>query len=493
MANLAKKSTGPTGPQDEVMKVTLDRGVCVTAYHPPTQTGWAISLSAQELNSNNLATKLCKLEDQVGALLQRCEIKIVGNDILTTSLQSFLKSNNIPIKAVAKENAERFNILFYPKTGRLRVATEIAPVTPKIDSTVTSSKPAIALVPNAVPKKTKVLIVDDSITIQRLLNAIFVADPEIEVVATAGRPSQVEELILRHRPDVITMDIHMPEMDGVTLLKKLMPQYPIPTVMITSLSIEEGSKVLDALEHGAVDYIQKPSADVLKVLAPQIVERIKVAAKAKIFKSKIALRSTAPKLSKVFDDSVIVAIGSSTGGTEAVKEVFVRLPEHIPPILVVQHIPPVFSRAFAERLNQLCPFEVKEAEDGDIVRPDLALIAPGGKNMRLERRQGKLRVVVEETPPRNRHRPSVDILFDSVAETMNKKAIGIILTGMGADGAQGLLKMKNAGARTVAQDEASSVVYGMPREAVKLGAAEPMDLFKIPEHLMNLLNNPKQS
>ncbi|MBC7692119.1 MAG: chemotaxis response regulator protein-glutamate methylesterase [Methylotenera sp.] len=332
------------------------------------------------------------------------------------------------------------------------------------------STPAAAVAER--PKK--VLVVDDSKTIRELLTKILSSDPELQVVACAELPSQVEDLIRRHQPDVITLDIHMPEMDGVTLLRQYLPKYPVPTVMITSISMEESTQVLTALESGAVDYIQKPSFQELARVAPLIIEKVKTAAQVRL-KTRAQLlsskSSTVRHASQMYQDGMIVAIGSSTGGTEALKVVLTQLPEKIPPILVVQHIPAVFSKAFADRLNQLCPFEVKEAQDGDEVLPNQVLIAPGGLQMSLIRSGPGLRVKIEDSAPVNRHKPSVDVLFDSVAELVGKRAVGVILTGMGADGSKGLLKMRNAGARTIAQDQESCVVFGMPAEAIKLGAA----------------------
>ncbi len=204
---------------------------------------------------------------------------------------------------------------------------------------------------------------------------------------------------------------------------------------------------------------------------------------SKVFQGSSQAVNRHRNLKKEIDESIVIAIGSSTGGTEALREVLTRLPDHIPPILIVQHIPPVFSRAFADRLNGLCEFQIKEAEDGDEVKPDRVLIAPGGKHMTVKKINNVLKVVIEETELYNRHRPSADLLFNSVANCIGNKAVGVILTGMGNDGAEGLLKMKVSGARTLAQDEATSVVYGMPKEAVRLGAAEPTNLLKIPEIL----------
>jgi two-component system chemotaxis response regulator CheB len=272
--------------------------------------------------------------------------------------------------------------------------------------------------------------------------------------------------------------------------------------MITSIGLEEGSRVLQALEAGAVDYVQKPSASELAEVAPVIVEKIKAAATAKV--------KSAPKTSPVtlvggakntnprpyaghLDQNCLIAIGSSTGGTEALRQVLTELPAAIPPIVITQHIPAVFSKAFADRMNSLCPFEVYEAEHGMEVLPGRVFIAPGGRQMQIRKRNdGKMFIVIDDSPPVNRHKPSVDYLFDSVVEACGGKCIGVILTGMGADGAKGMLKLKNAGARTIAQDEATCAVFGMPREAIRLGAAsEVLPLGDIASKLIQWLSQRK--
>ena len=331
-------------------------------------------------------------------------------------------------------------------------------------------------------KKIKVLVIDDSETIRKLLHRIISDDPDLECVGTVELPSKALKAIEDLRPDVLTLDIHMPEMDGIALLKKILPIYPLPVVMISSLSREEGVFVLDALEAGAVDYIQKPSFNQLKTLAPLICERLKNAKLAKLkvknFQNKKPLKTTNLDLTDL-DLGYLIGIGSSTGGTEALKEVLTSLPDQIPPILIVQHIPPIFSKSFADRMNHLCRFEVREANDGDLVLPNQVLVAPGGFQMRVIEQYGNLKVLVEDTDPVNRHKPSVDVLFDSMALLPMKKMVAAILTGMGADGAKGLLKLRQRGIFTVGQDEASCVVYGMPKEAAKIGAVTkvlPLDL-----------------
>jgi two-component system chemotaxis response regulator CheB len=341
-------------------------------------------------------------------------------------------------------------------------------------------------------RRAKVLVVDDSETIRKLLTHVIDEDPALECVEAVESPLRVEAAIVKHQPDVITLDIHMPEMDGVTLLKRILARHTIPVVMISALSKEEGTQVLEALEVGAVDYLQKPSMSDVKSFAPQIREKIRDASKARVKKASLRLSGAMRDLrSAEMDPQQLVVIGSSTGGTEALKSVLTRLPQRIPPILIVQHIPPVFSKAFADRMAQLCPFEVREARDGDLIEPGVVLIAPGGKQMKVRERQHELRVLIDDSPPVNRHKPSVDCLFDSVAALRRKKVVACILTGMGADGARGMLALRGGGARTFAQDEATSVVFGMPKEALRLGGAEvavPLD--RIADKLVELCRVP---
>ncbi|MDJ0276260.1 chemotaxis response regulator protein-glutamate methylesterase [Sphingomonas sp. 2R-10] len=338
--------------------------------------------------------------------------------------------------------------------------------------------------------KIRVLIIDDSASVRQAMTAILSEDPEIEVIAAAADPFAAARYIQEEVPDVITLDVEMPRMDGVTFLRKLMSQRPIPVVMCSSL-VEEGSEtLLQALEAGAVDVILKPRmgiADHLNESRMMIRETVKGAARARVRSRAAGARSGAPA-AKLTADAVlppptgramsrttemVVCIGASTGGTEALREVLEALPANSPGIVIVQHMPESFTRAFARRLNGLCQVDVKEAEDGDTVMRGHVLIAPGGLRHTLLERQGARYVVsVKEGPLVSRHRPSVDVLFRSAARNAGSNAVGIIMTGMGDDGARGLLEMKQAGARTVAQDEATSIVFGMPKEAIARGAAD---------------------
>jgi two-component system chemotaxis response regulator CheB len=338
--------------------------------------------------------------------------------------------------------------------------------------------------------KIKVLVVDDSASVRQALLSILSEDPSFDV-EVASDPIVAASLIAKRVPDVITLDVEMPRMDGVTFLRKLMSQCPVPVVMCSSL-VEEGSETLfQALEAGAVDIILKPRMGVADHLAEQhqhIRDTVKSAARARV--GRISPRSlppmgTTPKLTAdamlppptsramARTTEMVVCIGASTGGTEALRTVLTNLPANAPGIVVVQHMPEGFTRAFAQRLDSLCEVSVKEAEHGDTVMRGHVLIAPGGLRHTMLMRQGaRYEVGIKEGPLVSRHRPSVDVLFRSAAQNAGANAVGLIMTGMGDDGARGLLEMRNAGARTLAQDEASSVVFGMPKEAIACGAAE---------------------
>jgi two-component system, chemotaxis family, protein-glutamate methylesterase/glutaminase len=323
-------------------------------------------------------------------------------------------------------------------------------------------------------RKIRVLIVDDSAIVRRLLSEALASEPDLEVVGTAPDPYVARDKIISLRPDVLTLDIEMPRMDGLTFLKKLMQFYPLPVIVISSLAQSSSRIALEALQCGAVEVLAKPggpySVGELKQDLPQ---KVRAAASARIGQAKPQWSAPAGPLALAGNSSsTVIAIGASTGGTEAIREVLVDLPANMPGMLIVQHIPAVFSLAFANRLNDLCRVRVKEAVDGDRVTAGLALIAPGNFHMTLRKTGGEYCVSVQDGPRVCYQRPSVDVLFESVAQVAKGDAIGAILTGMGADGAEGLLKMKRAGARTAAQDEASCVVFGMPREAIRAGAVD---------------------
>lgn len=384
--------------------------------------------------------------------------------------RKILAQSGIPVIGEAVGEIHGRKVLFHIPSGRLQVA--------KIKKTHTEITSVLSS-----PLK-KVLIVDDSKTIRDLLSRIIKEDPSLSVIGTAADPIEAASMIAKEKPDVITLDIHMPKMTGVEWLEKLLPVQPIPVVMISSLEFKEGNDVFRALELGAIDYIQKPTLSELGVVGPIIREKVKAASFAKVLKTQD--RRIQPVVSAQIDLRKVLAIGASTGGTEALKSVLCAFPATIPPTLIVQHIPPVFSKAFADRLNELCPFEVKEAEDGDELKPSRVLIAPGGKQMRVQQTTKGLAVRITDDAPMSRHKPSVDYLFHSVASVIGNRAIGVILTGMGADGAKGLLDMKSRGAQTIGQDEASCVVYGMPRVAFEMGAVQKVaPLSQIPRIILN--------
>jgi two-component system chemotaxis response regulator CheB len=334
----------------------------------------------------------------------------------------------------------------------------------------------------------KVLIVDDSAIVRKILQDTLSSERDIEVVGTAPDPYIARDKILALRPDVLTLDIEMPRMDGLTFLKALMQHYPLPVIIISSLGHASCQSALDALRLGAVEVLAKPGGPYsIGDLKHALPSKIRAAAAARVGGAKPAappLRPVTP--SSTFPPGALIAIGASTGGTEAIQEILTRMPADSPGIVVTQHIPPVFSRAFADRLNQLGPLRVKEAEDRDEVKRGHVLIAQGGLHMVLRRDGGGYCVALKDGPKVCYQRPSVDVLFHSVAEVAGAKATGVILTGMGSDGAQGLLRMKQAGAHTIAQDEATCVVFGMPREAIRLGGVESvLPLSEIPDAVLN--------
>lgn len=335
-------------------------------------------------------------------------------------------------------------------------------------------------------RRIRVLIVDDSAIVRKILREALAGEPDIEVVGTAPDPYVARDKILALRPDVLTLDIEMPRMDGLTFLKKLMRLYPLPVVVISSLAQPSCRAALDALAFGAVEVLGKPGGPYsVGEMRQTIAAKIRAAAIARLRGSEIFVRpaeAAAPILAAPsWSPDNVLAIGASTGGTEAISAILTTLPATSPGIVIAQHIPPEFSRAFASRLNQMCAVEVKEAVEGDHLRQGLALVAPGGFHLVLRRTVTGYIVAVKSGPRVCYQRPSVDVLFQSVAEAAGRNAVGVLLTGMGADGARGLLAMRHAGAHTIAQDEATCVVFGMPREAIKLGAAaEVLPLQSIP-------------
>ena len=324
----------------------------------------------------------------------------------------------------------------------------------------------------------KVLVVDDSAIVRKIFREYLSRESDIEVVGTAPDPYVARDKIVQLKPDVITLDIEMPRMDGITFLKKLMRYYPIPTIIVSSLTREGSKMAMEALACGALEVISKPTDGYSAGdMGMQLVDKIRAVARIPMVKRIQGAVNVPPppvQVSQALKETTnkIIAIGASTGGTEAIKTVLMGMPANAPGIVVVQHMPAKFTTSFAERLNELCKISVKEARDGDSVVNGTALIAPGNYHMLLKRSGARYYVQVKTGPMVNHQRPAVDVLFNSVAMYAGSNAVGVILTGMGADGARGLLKMREAGAGTVAQDEKSCVVFGMPKEAIKAGAVD---------------------
>jgi two-component system, chemotaxis family, protein-glutamate methylesterase/glutaminase len=355
-------------------------------------------------------------------------------------------------------------------------------------------------------KKIKVMVVDDSALVRQTLSGLLNLDPEICVIATAADPLFAAQKIAKEKPDVITLDLEMPRMNGLTFLKKLMSSHPIPVVIISNHTSSGAEASFQALQYGAVEVIAKPKVaikDFFEESRIYLCDAVKAAAEAKIKKAdpNTGPRRPMPKLSA---DSVIslsgtpiflketadklITMGASTGGTTAIQEFLEKMPPNCPGIVIVQHMPELFTRSFADRLNRTCSISVKEGTHGDIITPGKAIIAPGNKHMMIRKTDTQYCVEIKEGPLVNRHRPSVDVLFRSAAKFAGQNAVGIILTGMGDDGAQGLLEMKQAGAYTIAQDEATSVVFGMPKAAISLGASSiVLPLEKIAGHVFQQL------
>ena len=338
-------------------------------------------------------------------------------------------------------------------------------------------------------KKIKVIVIDDSFVFRQTFTKHLSEDNEIEVVATAANPYEARDKIIQHRPDVITLDVEMPKMNGIDFLKKLMPQYPLPTIVVSAVS----ERVFDALNAGAVDFVTKPESGTnLKLYFEDLLDKIKTASKANVknttkFRHKNEVASQQSReLSRQ-----IIGIGASTGGTNALFDILKALPKNMPPIVIVQHMPQGFTKIYAERLNKNCELFIKEAEDGDKLEPGKALLAPGGKHMRVVKKAAGYFAELEDGNDSNKvngHCPSVDVLFDSLSKTIKNYGIGVILTGMGKDGAKGLLQMKNEKAQTIGQDEASSIVYGMPKAAFDIGAVDVQrPLNKIAEEINKLV------
>ena len=325
-------------------------------------------------------------------------------------------------------------------------------------------------------RKIRVLVVDDSYVFREVLVRGISSDPAIEVVASAKDPYDARDKLLEYKPDLMTCDIEMPGMNGIAFIRQLLPQYPLPVIAVSS----HGESALEALHAGAVEFVAKPAfrnAEYVEDFLLQLIQKIKIAAHAKVARKearprKNELGAAAQPAGPIKDRDKLIVIGASTGGTEAIHYLLQQLPADMPGIVIVQHMPPIFSRMFAERLNRSCPQEVSEASGYDYVKPGTVLIAPGDRHASIVKAGDRFRVECHRGEKVSGHCPSVDVLFDSAAKAAGDRAIGILLTGMGQDGAKGMLALRQSGARTIAQDEASSVVYGMPKAAYDIGAVE---------------------
>ncbi|UCP99069.1 chemotaxis response regulator protein-glutamate methylesterase [Edwardsiella tarda ATCC 15947 = NBRC 105688] len=337
--------------------------------------------------------------------------------------------------------------------------------------------------------KIRVLCVDDSALMRQLMTEIVNSHPDMEMVAVAQGPLVARDLIKKFNPQVLTLDVEMPRMDGLDFLEKLMRLRPMPVVMVSSLTGRGSEITLRALELGAVDFVTKPQLGIregMLAYSELIADKIRTAARARLPRQ-LSGQTPPPTLSHgpLLSSEKLIAIGASTGGTEAIRHVLQPLPPTSPALLITQHMPPGFTRSFAERLNKLCQITVKEAEDGERILPGHAYIAPGAHHLELARSGANYIARLNEGPPVNRHRPSVEVLFDSVARHAGRNAVGVILTGMGNDGAAGMLRLHQAGAYTIAQNEASCVVFGMPREAIQMGGVdEVVDLSQISQRML---------
>ncbi|EPL6455186.1 MULTISPECIES: protein-glutamate methylesterase/protein-glutamine glutaminase [Providencia] len=351
-------------------------------------------------------------------------------------------------------------------------------------------------------KKIKVLCVDDSALMRQLMREIINSHDDMEVVDTAPDPYVARDLIKQLEPDVITLDVEMPRMDGIDFLEKLMRLHPMPVVMVSTLTSKGSEVTLKALELGAVDFVTKPQIGIRETMMSYrdiIGEKIRAAAMSKITQRSRFVKSEkkvtepvsqAKALSPYVCNSRVIAVGASTGGTEAIRQFLEMLPRECPPVVITQHMPAGFTRSFADRLNKLCVLTVKEAENNELLQKGHAYIAPGDSHMLIADKGKGFQVILQQSEPVNRHRPSVDVLFDSVAQCVGRKCIGVLLTGMGMDGAKGLLNLRKQGAITYAQNESSCVVFGMPRAAIEMDAVdEVQDIRKIAPSVLARLSS----
>lgn len=437
-----------------VFGLSYSKGILFTGFDSSTRQAFCFLIAERDFNDADVKDLMTKLREEKFSQ-EHTTVKVISpirhHDHLANL---FSTAHWHPPKFVDSEDVFG-QIYFYGENGRLRISAE--------------QQEEVSVI---FQKKIRVLVIDDSETIHELLKKIFSKAPNIQVVGAISDPLKAEEAIKSLKPDVLTVDINMGGMDGVTLLKKLFATKRMPALLVSSLSMKDGSQVLEGLAAGALDYIQKPTFEKLNEFAEEIIEKVRMAASVSMKDVQSQKFSSLASYADI-DTTGLIALGASTGGTEAIVSILTQLPRKIPPILIVQHIPPGFSKAFAQRLNEMCPFEVKEAMNGEALKPGCVYIAPGGMHMKLKRVADRLAISVYDDVPVNRHKPSIDILFHSIAQFgPPEKTCGVVLTGMGSDGAKGLLAMKYAGMKTYAQDQATSVVYGMPKVALDIGAAD---------------------
>ncbi len=453
-------------------------------------------------------TAMLKRFKELGSHPLHLQAKIVGGARMKTDSQGptvgerniqiakdLLQKFAIPIVAESIGGNCGRTIEFYSSTGELRLKME----SEFSEGLETKKK-----------NKIKVLIVDDSQSVRKILRAVISSDPQIEIVGEAEDPIEAERLRENLKPDVMTLDLHMPKKNGNIYLRELMSEHPMPVIIVSDCHLKDTGPVMNALDAGALDYVQKPELARFQEHAETLIAKIKMASEVNVEKlrpKKISGRSLArPSKNLILDStteeteeqhatkksrknhlsissemqkiSQMIAIGASTGGTEALKELLSSLPENIPPILIVQHMPAAFTKSFADRLNELCSFQVKEAEQSEVIRNGCVYIAPGGQQMAVSQKGSIYKIQLSDEAPENRFKPSVDFLFRSFAKVQEVKKSAALLTGMGSDGARELLTLRNSGAFTIAQDESTSVVFGMPKSAIELGAAQqtlPLD------------------
>lgn len=432
-----------------------------------------------------------------GAFLQEENSSYSQQSQIVLTVVSIFREYGIPIKAKSVGGNYPKKGRFFTATGKVEFALVESADSQKESSSFTNRTDEIGSSQKIKhpSDKISVFIIDDSPTCVSVLRSIIESDNRFRIIGTANNPVQGLEAVRKLKPDVITLDLYMPEMDGLTFLKNLYPDAPIPVIVVSSIDVDSSSfETIKALELGAFDFLKKPTISTRDKLGARLCETIVEAQTSDIRKLLIKKKMSRITVSEMSSNQKAIVIGSSTGGTVALTDILTQLPERIPPIIIVQHMPPVFSKAFAERLNAICPFRVKEAENGDNIVPSSVYIAPGGFQMEIKNSGNKNIIRILDTPPVNRHKPSCDVLFSSAAKVLGKNAIGAILTGMGRDGANGIKLMHDVGAYTIAQDEKSSVVFGMPKAAIEEGGIDEIcHLDDIPRKLVDLLRIRKSA